>query len=211
MDQWILIKAIPFVIGAAAGATLVRRSHGAGSSWRTSAGGGMLLTCGIVLACLMGIHTAAIPLFRYLEPGRVPIAAGRAVMVAGIRYDYRFYSLVLMGIVMLRFAASLIRSTAGVARGEAAARRQAWRAIAALSALTTPLIPLSFEAWLYGAVIVVGAASLAIGKTGQTRNEILSGEQGWRGDPSRFPEDCAQLGGRGRGFPRGAAGVSGGR
>lgn len=211
MDQWILIKAIPFVIGAAAGATLARRSHGAGGSWRTRAAGGTLLACAIVLACLMAIHTAAVPLFRYLEPGRVPAAAGRSVMVAGIRYDHRFYSLVLMGVVMLRFAASLIRSTAGVARGEAAAGRKAWRAIATLSALTTPLIPLSFEAWLYGAVIVAGAASLAIAKTYETRGEILSGEQECRDDPSRFPEDCAQLGGRGRGFARGAAGVSGGR
>lgn len=173
MDQWMLMKAVPFAGGLAAGGVLARRSYRGGSSGRVSAGGGMLLASGIVLASLMAIHTACIPLFRYLEAARVPASTGRSMMIAGIRYDYRFYSLVLMGIVMLRFAGGLVRSAAGVARGAAAARREAWTAIAALSALTTPLIPLSFEAWLYGAVIVAGAASLAIAKPGETHREIL--------------------------------------
>ena len=208
MDQWMLIKAVPFASGLAAGGVLARRSYRGGCTGRASAASGLLLASGIVLASLIGIHTACIPLFRYLDPARVPASTGRSIMVAGIRYDYRFYSLVLMGVVMLRFAGGLVRSAAGVARGETTARRKALTAIAALSALTAPLIPLSFEAWLYGAIILAGAASLAIARAGETRGEILSGEQERRGDASRFSEDSAEPGGRGRSVARGAAGVS---
>lgn len=162
MDRWTLIKAVPFIIGITAGVLLGRRSRSAGSRWRDAVGGGLLMFSGIVLVCLMAIHTVSIPLFRYLEPARVPPSPGRSVTVMGIRYDYRLYSLVLMGVVMLQYGIRSVRSAPGVARGNAVSRKRAWTATGMLGALSAPLIPLSFEAWLYAAVLLIGAAALAI-------------------------------------------------
>lgn len=164
MDHWTMIKTAPFLLGCAFAIPLARRARAAGASWRFAVGGGLLLFGSIVLGFLMTAHTIGAPLFRYLEPQQVPASAGRSITIGHWRYDFRLYSLILMGVVMLRYALTSLRAAAGVTRGDPLHRRQARTATAWLAALTAPLIPLSFEAWLYAAVLLLNVVALVISR-----------------------------------------------
>ena len=142
MDYGTLVRSIPFVVGTIAAAVLATRAHRNGAPVRLAAGGGLLALSGMTLAFL-----AIVQIFR---------------TTFAIRYDFRFYSLILVGVIILVQSLRCVHAAPCVAAGRRRARRDAWRATAILTALTVPLIPLRSEAKLYAAVLAVNGIALAL-------------------------------------------------
>ena len=77
-------------------------------------------------------------------------------------YDFRFYSLLLLGAVLVSLALLCILAAPGIARGEPNARRRALAASASLLAVNIPLMPLQGFAVAFTAFAAVNAAGMLL-------------------------------------------------
>jgi hypothetical protein len=108
--------------------------------------------CGSESVLLAGAHLTSII-------GRA--LAGRGSGDAPFVYNFRFYSLVLTGFVIVVPGFLCLLSVRGLIRGEEAARRTALWASVALLAVNVPLTPIQGFAYALAAVALVNLAGLA--------------------------------------------------
>ena len=116
-----------------------------------------VLAAAAALVLLAGL---AIAISSVLHIGGVIVEARRNApngSVTGIQYDFRLYSLLLLGALLAALGLITASAAPGLARGEGAAWRRALWATLALLAVTLPLIPIQ----VFGlAFALVGAVNL---------------------------------------------------
>lgn len=117
--------------GTAASAAMLRRQSFRGRSLFV---GVWLSFYGLVLTAMMLAHSVEI-LYRTVASGVQGGAATRA-------YDFRLYSLLLLGALLIWAGVECLRAAPGLSRGSRSARRTALRATLAVLAIVVPLIPL---------------------------------------------------------------------
>ncbi len=123
-------------------------------AWREGVRGALLLAgswaflVGTFVTVMLSFHNAEI-VYRaltnqgsYHHPG------------AGFTYDFRFYSLVLFGCVMISQGVPMMRAARGLSRGSGEAAGRLLRPTLVVLALSAPLIPIQF----FGSVLTVCAA-----------------------------------------------------
>ena len=114
------------------------------------------MLCGSENVLLAGGHLAAI-ISRAL--------AGKGTGNAPFVYNFRFYSLVLTGLVMVVPGFLCLLSVKGLLRGEEAARRKALWASLVLLAVNVPLTPIQGFAYALAAVALVNLVGLTVFRT----------------------------------------------
>ena len=89
---------------------------------------------GLVLILMMGAHSAEIVY-------RIVAARAAAANSAGSWYDFRVYSLLLLGALLIWAGVESLRAAQSLSRGSAQARRAALRVAVVVVAIVAPLIP----------------------------------------------------------------------
>lgn len=90
---------------------------------------------GLVLILMMGAHSAEIVY-------RIVAARAAAANPAGSMYDFRVYSLLLLGALLIWAGVESLRAAQSLSRGSAEARRTALRVAMVVVAIVAPLIPI---------------------------------------------------------------------
>ena len=116
------------------------------------------LLCGLLIAGFSSAHLIAVSVRRiHLKiPAWVP--GEPHAMIAGVPYDFRIYSLLLFGSVILAGGLISIRASLGIARDDSEARRRSARAMVMVLATVIPVMPMQDAAPI---LIVPAAVSLA--------------------------------------------------
>jgi hypothetical protein len=83
-------------------------------------------------------------------------------VIAGVPYDFRIYSLLLFGVVILAGGLTAIRASAGIVRGDSDARRRASRAMLMVLAVVIPVMPMQDAAPILIVPAAVGFATAAL-------------------------------------------------
>lgn len=115
------------------------------------------LFCGAVIAQLGTAHLVAVV-------GRALAGKGSGPSGTFI-YDFRFYSLVLLGVMLIAAAVACLTSVRSLTRGDAAGRRVAVSATVVLLALNVPLMPIQGFAVGFSAFALVNLAALWLTRT----------------------------------------------
>lgn len=110
--------------------------------------GAVNLFCSLIILGLSLAHLTAVIGTRLL--GRVPFV-----------YDFRLYSLVLLGVLLTASAALCVTAARGVAHGDRSAFRRAMRSTLFLLALNLPLMPIQGFAVAFSIFLGVNFATLA--------------------------------------------------
>jgi hypothetical protein len=151
------ITSEPVLLSVIAGSTLVAavRFRRRGARGRQFAGATLLGFSGATLTTMLAAHNAEI-VYRLLGN---PLDA-----MPPLKYDFRSYSLLLVGVLLMVQGGKVIRAAAAVSRGDAVAHRVALRAGLAVLAIGAPIIPIHI---FFGpittalAVLVLAGATLA--------------------------------------------------
>jgi hypothetical protein len=149
---------------AAAAIALGRRARRRAAPWPAVAAGAVTLFCGVVIGGLISLHLAAI--LGSALAGKGHGGAPRFV------YDFGFYSLVLLGVVILVPALVSIAQAPRLTAGDSRAwRRAAWSSLA-LVAVNAPLAPIQNSAYLLGGLALVDLVALWLARRslGDSRN-----------------------------------------
>lgn len=123
-------------------------------AWRAGARGALLLAAswvflvGTFVAVMLSFHNAEI-VYRALTNQGSYRSPG-----SGFTYDFRFYSLVLFGCVMISQGVPMMRAARDLSRGSGEAAGRLLRPTLVVLALSAPLIPIQF----FGAVLTACAA-----------------------------------------------------
>lgn len=142
------------VVGAstlAAGVSMWRR----GARGRRFAGATLVAFSGATLTTMLAAHNAEV-VYRLLGN---PLDT-----MPPLKYDFRSYSLLLLGALLMVLGVDVFRAAAAVSRGDAAARRDALRVGLLVLAIGAPIIPIHI---FFGpittalALIALGGAALA--------------------------------------------------
>jgi hypothetical protein len=114
----------------------------------------VVLFCALLMAGLAALHTGAV----------LAVALRRSASSGGeaFSYDFRFYSLLLLGAVLLTLATRSAGAAAGLARGDRLARRRALGGTLGLLAVDAPLIPIQVFAVGFTILACVSLAALAV-------------------------------------------------
>ena len=117
------------------------------------------LLCGLLIAGFSSAHLIAVTV-RWIHL-KIPawVSGEPHAMIAGVPYDFRIYSLVLFGSVILAGGLISIRASMGIARGGSDARLRSTRAMAMVLATVIPVMPMQDAAPI---LIVPAAVSLAV-------------------------------------------------
>jgi hypothetical protein len=126
------------------------------------AAGAVNLVCGLLITVFSSAHLVAVTLRRIQFKIPAWVTGETHAMIAGVPYDFRIYSLVLFGAVTLSAGMVIIRSSLGVGRGEAGARRQAVWAMLIVLATVIPVIPIQDEAPLLIVPAATGLSALML-------------------------------------------------
>jgi hypothetical protein len=120
------------------------------------------LFCGLVITCFSSAHLIAVTL-RRIEL-RIPawVSGEPHAAIAGVPYDFRIYSLLLFGVVILAGGLTAIRASAGIVRGDSDARRRASRAMLMVLAVVIPVMPMQDAAPILIVPAAVGFATAAL-------------------------------------------------
>jgi hypothetical protein len=131
----------------------------------------VVLLGALLMAGLAALHTGAV----------VAVALRRSTASGGegFSYDFRFYSLLLLGAVLLTLAVRCVAAAAGLARGEAGARRRALGGTLGLLAVDAPLIPI--QAFAVAFTVLAGLALVALAVAFLRRRVGRSAEEPDRG------------------------------
>jgi len=117
------------------------------------------LLCGFLIACFSSAHLIAVTVRRIRLKIPAWVEGEPHAMIAGVPYDFRIYSLLLFGSVILVGALITIRASLGIARGDAEARRRSMRAMVMVLATVIPVMPMQDAAPI---LIVPAAVCLAV-------------------------------------------------
>ena len=114
------------------------------ASARLLLAGSAALFCGILSAALVSTHAVVIIVNRASQNSEVAtrIAWSKKLIIAGVPYDMRFYSLILLAAVILIPAVRCVRAAAVIAIGTGEGWKSAVKASLLLLAVSVPLIPL---------------------------------------------------------------------
>ena len=113
-----------------------------GARGRTLAAGTWVFFYGLFLAVMLSTHSVVILGLRLFErPAGAPFV-----------YDFKLYSLLLVGAVFVTQGVRYVRAAGRLAAAGGAARREALRASYVVLALAAPMIPIQF----FGTVLTVG-------------------------------------------------------
>jgi hypothetical protein len=140
--------------------SLVRRLGGAArNAGRTAvAAAAVNLVCGLLIVCFSSAHLIAVTVRRVHLKIPAWVSGEPHAVIAGVPYDFRIYSLLLFGSVILAGGMISIRASLGIARGDSDARRRSARAMIMVLATVVPVMPMQDAAPI---LIVPAAASLA--------------------------------------------------
>lgn len=112
---------------------------------------------GLVLILMMSAHSAEIVY-------RIVAARAAAGHPAGSMYDFRVYSLLLLGALLIWAGVACLRAARSLSRGSAGARRTALRVIMVVVAIVAPLIPIQR---VFGILLtVLGLLAILVLKSG---------------------------------------------
>jgi hypothetical protein len=151
------ITSEPVLLSVIAGSTLVAavRFRRRGARGRQFAGATLLGFSGATLTTMLAAHNAEI-VYRLLGN---PLDT-----MPPLKYDFRSYSLLLVGVLLMVQGGRVLRAAAAVGRGDAVAHRVALRAGLVVLAIGAPIIPIHV---FFGpittalAILVIGGAALA--------------------------------------------------
>jgi hypothetical protein len=120
--------------------------------------------CGTLIAAFSSAHLVAVIARRITL--RIPAwTPGEPdATIAGVPYDFRIYSLVLFGVVILAGAVAALQASPGVARGEQNARRRASNAFWMILAAVVPVMPIQEAAPILIVPALTGLVAVALGK-----------------------------------------------
>lgn len=147
---------------------------------RNVAGAAMLLFAAATVAGSMAIHDGEVllnqatghssipPEARHTRPAGAPVAN-----VLGFEYDFRFYSLMLFGTYVLMHTTRIAFAAARIARGDEAARREAWQRTGIVLLLVAPIVPMHIFAVATAVLMLIGAAGLALARPVAVRTAEL--------------------------------------
>jgi len=128
--------------------------------WRRRAGGRAfgaampVAFTGVTLTLMMAAHCVEIG-YR--------VAGGVVDGMPPLRYDFRAYSLQLLGVLMMWLGVRAVIAAGGIARGEAGARGAAFRPMLGVLALSAPIIPIHpFFGPLGTGLALIGLAGVAL-------------------------------------------------
>lgn len=134
----------------------------AAGAWRLGARGGRLLATffaafyGLTLVVMLSAHSADVLYNAVLR--------NRATDGSAFGYDWRTYSLLLFGALLVRQGVLCLRGAPRIARGEATARGDVLRAAAVVLALVLPLIPIhAFFGYLISGASALTLVAVALG------------------------------------------------
>ena len=132
---------------------LIVRLYRLGARGRLLGAAAWMTFFGVALTLMMTTHC--------IEVIANTVRGGGTTMTGGPwRYDFRVYSLLLMGFLLLGLGVRVVGLTTALGRGDGVARRHALRTSAMVLALTAPLIPIhAFFGWI---VSVLAAISLLV-------------------------------------------------
>lgn len=132
-------------------------------AWRRRVPGTLVAVAAIDLFCSALItgfgtaHLVAVVGRALAGKGHDP---GRAFV-----YDFRFYALVLLGVLLVAAGVACLTSVRRLTRGDEAGRRRALLATFALVALNVPLMPIQGFAVGFAAFAVINLAALGLART----------------------------------------------
>ena len=160
------ITSEPVLLSVIVGSTLVAavRFRRRGARGRQFAGATLLGFSGATLTTMLAAHNAEI-VYRLLGnplDGMPPL-----------KYDFRSYSLLLLGALLMVQGISVFRAAAAVSRGDAAAHRVAVRAGLVVLAVGAPIIPIHL---FFGPITTV-LALLALGGSALARPAEATAER----------------------------------
>ena len=114
----------------------------------------LALFAGTAITLMLAAHNIEI-LYR--------LAGGHVYTDPPLRYDFRVYSLLLMGVVLMVQGVRVLRSGVGISRGDAAARRMGVRALLIVLAMSLPIIPIHpFFGPIGSGLAVIGLLGMAL-------------------------------------------------
>jgi hypothetical protein len=121
----------------------VRRAIGSGTRASLVAWTATEALVGMVITSLMADHVLAVLVRRITLREEMWVRFEPHVRVAGVPYDFRFYALLLLGILTAWIGINFVRSAWRLAQGDTAGWRLTLRTALATVALVGPLLPLS--------------------------------------------------------------------
>jgi hypothetical protein len=144
------------LLATAAAIALALRARRRAAPWPAVAAGAVTLFCGALTAGLAALHLAAIL-------GRALADKGHGG-APGFAYDFGFYSLVLVGVVILVPALVCVAQAPRLTAGDPRAWRRAAWANLVLVAVNAPLAPIQDFAYLLGGLAVVDLVVLLLAR-----------------------------------------------
>lgn len=126
-----------------------------GSSMPLAIASGVNFFCGLVVSFLISIHTSVILVFAF---------AGKSGETGedAFTYNFRFYSLMLLGGMVLTLGLFCLRSARQISRGNISGWNRALRASIILILVCAPLIPLQFFAAIFAGSAILNVIGLIL-------------------------------------------------
>jgi hypothetical protein len=122
------------------------------------------LLCGLLISGFSSAHLIAVTLQRIDLKVPAWVSGEPHAMIAGVPYDFRIYSLILFGVVILAGGLTSIRASLGIARGDSNAGRRSSRAMLMVLAVVIPVMPMQDAAPILIVPSAVGLASVALSR-----------------------------------------------
>jgi hypothetical protein len=146
-----------------------------GASTALVASGTSAFVTGSVCTLLMLGHLAAVTLLRSSSGGSVA-TSGHCVRIGDFVYDFRFYSLILLGVLILLPGLYCFWSAAAATRGEYRAQQRILYASIVILATTLPLTPIQPYAAVLAALAGLNLLTLSLSRTCFIEDTFASGE-----------------------------------
>jgi hypothetical protein len=124
---------------------------------------------GALIACLMADHFLAVIVRRIQLKEEMWVRFEPHVRIGGVPWDFRIYSLLLLGVLTAWAGVSFVRSAVRLAHGDLSGWPLALRATLATVALVAPLTPLSSFP-----VQVLAMAAICAGCSAMARRSLLA-------------------------------------
>jgi hypothetical protein len=176
MAMMILPAPALILIGLALAATvwLIWRARQRGTSVALTLAGAMDGLCGLVVTIFMLGHTVA----NLLRPVmKVSYSPAGTRPEPNFKYDFQYFSLLLLGAVFLTLGINLIATARGLVRGEARAWRRALRTSLLLMTMAVAVAPLGPGGGLFAVFTALNLIGLALTRRRVLHHAAISGQE----------------------------------